>query len=219
MAKKRKVNNLLALAVLSVMVDRPKHRYEIAQTLRDRGKDQDMDIKWGSLYTVVQNLAKVGFLEVVGSERDGARPERVIYRITDAGRAELTDWTRELLAEPQPEPSRFVAGLSVLAVLPPDEVIELLGQRIEALGRLIDSVRRELDHVTTIKLPRLFIIESEYGLAMLKAEVAWARSLRDELVDGTFPEVDWWRQVHADDIPVAEVIASVERGMTEQESS
>ncbi len=86
MAKKRKVNNLLALAVLSVMVDRPKHRYEIAQTLRDRGKDQDMDIKWGSLYTVVQNLAKVGFLEVVGSERDGARPERVIYRITDAGR-------------------------------------------------------------------------------------------------------------------------------------
>ncbi|WP_194837899.1 PadR family transcriptional regulator [Nocardia sp. XZ_19_369] len=219
MAKKRKVNNLLALAVLSVMIDRPKHRYEIAQTLRDRGKDQDMDIKWGSLYTVVQNLAKVGFLEIVGSERDGARPERVIYRITDAGRAELTDWTRELLAEPEPEQNRFVAGLSVLAVLPPDEVVELLGRRIEALDQLFDSGRRELDQAMAGKLPRLFVIESEYGLAMLKAEAAWARSLRDELVDGTFPEVDWWRQVHAEDIPVAEVIASIERGLTEQESS
>ncbi|WP_280440114.1 PadR family transcriptional regulator, partial [Nocardia cyriacigeorgica] len=82
MATKRKVGNLLALAVLSVIIERPMHRYEIASTLRDRGKDRDMDIKWGSLYTVVQNMAKAGFLEVVGCEREGARPERVIYRIT-----------------------------------------------------------------------------------------------------------------------------------------
>ncbi|GAA5070443.1 PadR family transcriptional regulator [Nocardia iowensis] len=219
MATKRKVNNLLALAVLSVMIDRPKHRYEIAQTLRDRGKDHDMDIKWGSLYTVVQNLAKVGFLEIVGSERDGARPERVIYRITDAGRTELTDWTRELLAVPEPEQHRFVAGLSILAVLPPDEVIELLGKRIDALSQAIDVVRGELERIAAIKLPRLFVIETEFGLAMLEAEAAWARSLRDELVDGTFPDVAWWRQMHAEGTPFAEVIESVERGMTQQESS
>ena len=104
MATKRKVNNLLALAVLSVIVERPMHRYEIASMLRDRGKDRDMDIKWGSLYTVVQNLDKAGFLEVAGNERDGARPERTIYRITAAGRAEMIDWTRELIAVPEPEP-------------------------------------------------------------------------------------------------------------------
>ncbi|WP_280448033.1 PadR family transcriptional regulator [Nocardia cyriacigeorgica] len=101
MATKRKVGNLLALAVLSVIIERPMHRYEIASTLRDRGKDRDMDIKWGSLYTVVQNMAKAGFLEVVGCEREGARPERVIYRITDAGRAALIDWTRVLIYEKQ----------------------------------------------------------------------------------------------------------------------
>ncbi|MFE9574792.1 PadR family transcriptional regulator [Nocardia sp. NPDC006044] len=219
MATKRKVNNLLALAVLSAMIDRPKHRYEIAQTLRDRGKDQDMTIKWGSLYTVVQNLEKVGYLEIIGSERDGARPERVIYQLTDAGRAELVDWTRELVAVPEPEQHRFVAGLSILSVLPPDEVIELLGRRIDALGHIIDGVRAELDKVMAMKLPRLFIIESEFGLAMLEAEAAWARSLRDELVDGTFPEVEWWRQVHADNIPPAEVVAAVEGRMTQPESS
>ena len=73
MAAKRKVDNLMALAVLATVIQQPMHRYEIASLMRARGKDQDMDVKWGSLYTVVQNLAKHGFLEVVGtSKRRGA---------------------------------------------------------------------------------------------------------------------------------------------------
>ncbi|WP_039796392.1 PadR family transcriptional regulator [Nocardia araoensis] len=212
--KKRKVDNLLALAVLSVIIERPMHRYEIAQTLRERGKDQDMAIKWGSLYTVVQNMAKVGFLEVVGSERAGARPERVIYRITDAGRAEMADWTRELLSTPEPEHHRFVAGLSILAVLPPAEVIELLGTRLEALDRTIETVRRELGELAGT-LPRLFIVESEFGLAMLEAEAAWTRSLRAELTEGTFPGLAQWREWHERGTLPSEVTEMVERGMAE----
>ncbi|MFD3707324.1 PadR family transcriptional regulator [Nocardia sp. NPDC058658] len=204
MATKRKVNNLLALAVLSVIVQRPMHRYEIAATLRAHGKDRDMDIKWGSLYTVVQNMEKAGFLEVVGSERDGARPERVIYRITDAGRAEMADWTRELLAAPEPEHHRFTAGLSILAVLAPDEVIELLGTRIETLTRTIATTRAELDQLKGT-LARLFVVESEYGLAMLEAEANWARSLRDELAAGTFEGLESWRQWHVDGMPADQI--------------
>ncbi|UGT53837.1 PadR family transcriptional regulator [Nocardia asteroides] len=211
MATKRKVNNLLALAVLSVIVQRPMHRYEIAATLRAHGKDKDMDIKWGSLYTVVQNMAKAGFLEVVGSERDGARPERVIYRITDAGRAEMADWTRELIAAPEPEARRFTAGLSVLAVLPPDEVIELLGDRIAALDRIIERTRTDLAALTGT-LPRLFVIESEYGLAMLEAEAAWTRALREQLRDGTFDGLDRWQQWHAEGMPAARIAELGERG-------
>lgn len=195
MAKKRKVGNLMALAVLSVMTAGPMHRYEIAATLRARGKDRDMEIKWGSLYTVVQNLAKAGFLEVVGTERDGARPERVIYQITEAGRAEMVDWTRELIAEPEPEQGRFVAGLSILAALPPDEVAELLGRRQAALAEQITEVRAELDRLDET-LPRLFLIETYYGLAMLEAEAAWTASTRQELVAGNFPGQNAWLDWH-----------------------
>ncbi|MFI6225415.1 PadR family transcriptional regulator [Nocardia salmonicida] len=209
MATKRKVNNLLALAVLSVIVQRPMHRYEIAATLRAHGKDRDMDIKWGSLYTVVQNMEKAGFLEVIGSERDGARPERVIYRITDAGRAEMADWTRELLAAPEPEHHRFTAGLSILAVLPPDEVIALLGTRVAALERTIETTKAELAELT---LPRLFLVESEFGLAMLEAEANWARSLRAELAAGTFEGLELWRQWHVDGMPTEQIPELGERG-------
>ncbi|MFC8525646.1 PadR family transcriptional regulator [Nocardia sp. NPDC057227] len=190
----RKVDNLLALAVLSVMVERPMHRYEIAATLRSHGKDQDMDIKWGSLYTVVRNMEKAGFLEIVGSERAGGRPERVIYRITEAGRTELVDWTRDLVARPQREQSRFVAGLSVLAVLSPDEVVSLLEQRATALEETLAEIRAQVGAVEG--LPRLFLIETEFGVAMLEAELGWVRGLRAELADGTFPELDSWRQVN-----------------------
>ncbi|MEV5652222.1 PadR family transcriptional regulator [Nocardia sp. NPDC052254] len=218
MAKKRKVGNLLALAVLAALIERPMHRYELAAVLRERGKDSDMDIKWGSLYTVVQNLEKHGFVEVIGSERDGARPERTIYRLTDSGRAEAEDWTRELISTPEPEHHRFVAGLSVVAMLPPDEVVALLDTRIEQLNNDIAARRAEIETQTAL-IPRLFMIEAEFGVAMLSAEAEWVAALRDELASGTFPDVGFWRRAHTEKIPLGEVAAMVEGGTFKQSAS
>ncbi|QIS09458.1 PadR family transcriptional regulator [Nocardia arthritidis] len=219
MAKKRKVNNLMALAVLGVVIMRPMHRYEIATMLKAFGKDRDMGVKWGSLYTVVDNLRKAGFLEIVGSERAGARPERTIYQITEAGRAELFDWTREVIAEPEPEQLRFVAGLSLLSTIPPDDVIDLLGSRIEALRRAIEAETAEVDQLLRDDLPRLFLVENQYRIAMLEAEANWAEALRKELVDGSFPGVDQWRQFHVDGLPPPEVIQQAERSFAAERDS
>ena len=65
MAKRRKVGNLLALSLLSLLAQQPMYPYEMAQTLRARGKEQNFKINWGSLYTVVANLEKYGFIERV----------------------------------------------------------------------------------------------------------------------------------------------------------
>src|ERR1700735_3261475 len=126
MAKRRKVGNLLALTLLNMLMERPMYPYEMATTLRHRGKDQAIKINWGSLYTVVQNLEKHGFIEAVEVAREGKQPERTTYQITDAGRAELKDWLRELLSVPEREYTRFEAALADSAVLPPDELIGLL---------------------------------------------------------------------------------------------
>lgn len=182
MATKRKVDNLLALAVLATVVQRPMHRYEIASLIRAHGKDQQMDVKWGSLYTVVQNLAKHGFLEVVGTSRQGARPERTVYEITDAGKQELTDWTRELIGTPAPEHTRFAAGLSVQMILPPAEVTKLLQARLAALEEGI-SARKHALAKTLETVPRLFLVEDEYTLAMVEAEAAWVRGLLPGICD------------------------------------
>lgn len=195
MAKRRKVGNLLALAVLSAVVTKPMHPYEIASVLREREKDRDMQIKWGSLYRVVQNLEKHGFLEPVQRERRGGRPERTVYRITGAGRAELEDWARELLGVPERDDLRFRAGLSVAGVLSPDEVIALLAERVRVLDAEIAAERAELARHAE-RIPRVFLVESEYELAIRTAEAEWARGLLREMTDGSLPGMDEWRRFH-----------------------
>lgn len=213
MATRRKVGNLLALAVLATVVQRPMHPYEMASVLRARGKEDDMEIKWGSFYTVVRNLAKHGFLEVVDSTREGARPERTVYRITEAGHAELVDWTRELVSTPQPEHPKFKAGLSVLAAVSPDEAVTLLRRRLDALERATAALRESLAHHAQ-EVPRLFLIEDEYELAMREAERTWVRSVLDDLRSGTFPGMDAWRHWHTTGEVSPDLTELAERGST-----
>jgi DNA-binding PadR family transcriptional regulator len=196
-AGRRKVSNLLALSLLTLlMMERPMYPYEMAAVLRERGKDQSRKINWGSLYTVVQNLEKHGFIEAVEVAREGRQPERTTYQITDAGRTELKDWLRELLSEPEREYTRFEAALAESAVLPPDELIDLLQQRLDALEAGNAEHQAGLDALTN-QIPRLFLIESEYYLAQRRAEAEWVRGLLKEFTDGTFPGINAWRHFHA----------------------
>jgi DNA-binding PadR family transcriptional regulator len=210
--KKRKVGNLMALGILSTVIFRDMHPYEMAGALRGWGKDQDLQIKWGSFYTVVRNLAKHGMLEEVASGREGRRPERTVYRITPAGRAELVDWTRELLSVAERETPRFRAGLSVMAALAPDEATTLLQQRLVGVEASISAVVDTLDTYGE-EVPRLFLIENEYDLAMLHAEAAWMRSLIGELTVGTLPGMDQWRRAHETGEVSAELLALAENSL------
>jgi len=192
---KRKVTNLTGLAILALLMPgQPMHPYQMATVLQRTGKDHDVKIKWGSLYTVVQNLEKHGFISPTASARDGRRPERTVYAITDAGRAEARDWLAELVGDPEPEFPRFTTALSVLGVLDPDTVAALLAKRIAALDERIAADRAALAAVAHV--PRIFLIEGEYAIAMLVAEVAWVRSLLAEITSGTLPGVDDWRRYH-----------------------
>jgi DNA-binding PadR family transcriptional regulator len=183
----------------------------MASMMRARGKDQDMDIKWGSLYTVVQNMEKHGFLEAIGNTRQGARPERTIYQITPAGKQEMLDWTRELIATPQPERPKFVAGLSAMAALPPREVIALLRTRLAALTDSITAQRAQLAEVGT-EVPRLFLVENEYEVAIAEAEANWVRSLLDELTSGAHPDLAMWQTWHTTGETPQELVELAERG-------
>jgi DNA-binding PadR family transcriptional regulator len=164
----------------------------MAAALRERGKDQAIKINWGSLYTIVQNLEKYGLIQAVQVGREGRQPERTTYQITDAGRAELNDWLRELLSVPDREYTRFEAALGECGILGPDEVIRLLRQRLETLDASNDTEQAQIEAIEA-QIPRLFMIESEYYLALRRAEADWVRGLLTELTDGTFPGLDGWR--------------------------
>ena len=45
-------------------------------------------------------------------------------------------------------------------------------------------------------LKRIFVIESEYSVAMCEAELAWTRGMVDELAAGSIEGLDDWRGFH-----------------------
>jgi DNA-binding PadR family transcriptional regulator len=195
MAKRRKLGNLLALSLLSLLSQRPMYPYEMAQTLRARGKDQNFKVNWGSLYTVVGNLEKYGFIEAAATGREGRQPERTTYQITGRGQAELREWLRELLSVPGDERGGFTVALSEAAILPPDEVIGLLTTRLATLDKENASGQADL-LLWAERLPRLLLIETEYQLAMRLAQAGWLRALLGELAAGAVDGVDAWRRMH-----------------------
>ena len=194
MATRRAVSNPLALAVLASLRERPMHPYEISTTLRHRGKHESININYGSLYNVVDQLVRRGLITPKETTREGKRPERTVYRITPAGRTELEDWMAELLGTPAREFSAFEAGLSLAAVLPPDEVADLLDERTKQLR--IELKQWEALKDTIPGLPRLFWIEGEYRFALRQAELEYVSRLRDDIRSGALEGVDVWRQLH-----------------------
>jgi DNA-binding PadR family transcriptional regulator len=194
---KRKVRNLLALALMAVVSERPMHPYEMASVLRERGKDGSMKIQWGSLYTVVQNLEKHGFVRATETTRQGGRPERTVYAITDAGAAELADWLSELVEKPQREYSSFEAALSLMGHLLPERAVELLRQRLWTLDADADNLTRSLRQmVEELAFPRVLLVEMEYRVAMVRAEADYVRGLLKEISEGTISGLDGWHAWH-----------------------
>jgi len=189
---KRQVSNPLALAALACLFERPMHPYEMATTLRERGKDQSIKLNYGSLYTVVEALQQHGLIVAQETEREGRRPERTVYRLTDAGRMELIDWVSELLSRPAKEYTRFEAGLSLAGVLPPEDIVALLEQRCVNLELEISQMRSLLQLVQERGLRRIFVIESEYALAMREAELVWTRNLVEEIRSGKLGDLEEW---------------------------
>jgi len=186
------VNNPLALVVLSCLAEHPMHPYEMATTMRERGKDQSIKLNYGSLYTVVEALQQHRLIVAQETGRAGRRPERTVYRLTDAGRMELIDWLSELISTPVKEYTWFEAGLSLIPALPPEDAAALLTQRCNRLEMEISQGRSLLQLAAQRGVQRLHLIEGEYLLAMQEAELAWTRQFAEAIRSGTLEGIAEW---------------------------
>jgi DNA-binding PadR family transcriptional regulator len=208
--------NPLALAVLALLFERPMHPYEMAATLKRRHKEESIKLRYGSLYTVIELLLARRLIRATATSREGKRPERTVYALTDAGREELLDWMRDLLRDPVKEYPQFEAGLCLLGVLPPDEAVALLRDRGAQLAGQVAQLEAQLAAVAEQDLaaiaageelppalagqkrfPALFTVEAEYRLALLKAEHAFVSDLVRRIVEEGWGPVELWREVQA----------------------
>ncbi len=193
---KRKVSNPLALAALCLLTEKPMHPYEISSTLRERAKEESIKLNYGSLYSVMDSLTRHGLVEVLETVREGKRPERTIYAITDAGRVEVVDWESELLSVPVKEYTQFEAALSLMPALPPDEVVRLLETRRIRLSTEVASLDAVMAEMEKEGMPELFAIEADYLRELRKTELAFVEKLIDRINDDELGGLDIWRRAH-----------------------
>lgn len=177
MERRRKVGNPLALAVLAWLMLEPMHPYELGRRLKETEQDRSINYNRGSLYMVVKQLAKAGFIVEQETVRDTQRPERTVYALTREGRAELHDWLSELVAQPRHEYPHFGVALSLLSVLSPDETVGLLNRRLTALTAEIAEIRGRVDAATADGVTWVFLVEEQYRVTMLDAECRFVAEL------------------------------------------
>jgi DNA-binding PadR family transcriptional regulator len=174
----------LALSILALLDERAMHPYELASTMRERHQDEFVRLNFGSLYHTVDVLERNGWIVPVEREKEGRRPERTIYRLTDPGRKLLTQVVGEIVAEPRREYPQFVAGLMHLHHLSAEYASVQLKQRTDALTVKIQKLTRIMSQLREGGVARLALIELEHKIAMFEAERTWVRKIEKEISDG-----------------------------------
>lgn len=173
----RKVSNPLALAVMAWLLTGPMHPYELGRRLKETGKDRNIKYNRGSLYMVVGQLLKAGFIVEHETLRDTSRPERTVYALTDLGRQETYRRMREWVATPEHEYPQFGVALSLLSIMAPDEAVDLLQRRQLAMKSDLDAVDSLLKQAKQDNVPWIFLVEEDYRLALLRAEYGFISQL------------------------------------------
>ena len=198
---KRKVSNMLALAVLSMVNERPMHPYEISALMKQRGVSDVIKLNTGSLYSVVEALLGQGWIEPVETQREGKHPERTIYAPTDKGRAEFHAWLRTIIETPINEFPQFTAGLSFIAHIAPSEVISLLDKRVQLLRKDVEERRAVIEMVVGKGVARVFLIEQEYKLVTAECELNWLNQVIADIKNGSLTVMKDGEQVWLDHDP------------------
>lgn len=197
----RTVTNLLGLAVLSYLAERPMHAYELNRLLKERDAARAFKLSYGALYSVVRQLANAGLIRAAGTGQRGKLPQHTVYQLTEAGRAEMRVWLAELLSQPRHEYPAFAAALSLVVLLPPGEVAGLLRTRQERLTAAAGEIRHQRDAAAASGVHPVFLIEDDYRIALLEAEASFITTLVGK-IEG--PGNGWagpWQAYHASKRP------------------
>jgi DNA-binding PadR family transcriptional regulator len=169
------------MVVLALTCEEPMHPYRMQTLIKQRGKDQIANVaQRNSVYQTIVALLRGGLISVLETSRPDRHPERTVYEATEEGRRALRSWIRTGLSTPAREYPEFPAALSTLyGVTGPEDMRTLLETRVEALETRLPDLEKPWPD-----LPRIFLLETEYMAATVRAEIKWLRSVIAELRSG-----------------------------------
>jgi DNA-binding PadR family transcriptional regulator len=173
------------LVVLSLLAERPMHGYELNQELDRREVRDWAGISRPQVYYSLRKLAGSGHLTRAGQSGERAGPERLVWRLTAAGRRALTQaLARDEWAVQRPPPP-FLTWLALSAFAEPSDRLRLIRRRREFLAGELARERATLaailaDTGPTIPAAALIV---RLVIRQWEVEVEWLEEVEEALTE------------------------------------
>jgi DNA-binding PadR family transcriptional regulator len=181
----------LGLIVLWLLYREPLHVYGMQKLIEHQAKDRVVNVRSrANLYQTLERLMRLGLVAVRETVRNEGLPDRIVYAITEAGRETARAWLQAMLESTGGEYPEFIAAVSVLFGLAPEEAAAALELRAERLAAQLADTEAAL--TATPHVPRLFLLEEEYRKAVLAAELGWVRGVIDDIRAGRLTWSEQW---------------------------
>jgi DNA-binding PadR family transcriptional regulator len=166
------------MTVLGLIVERPRHGYDVERVIEQRGIRQWTDIGFSSIYYLLTKLEKQGLVHA--SEVPAGARSRRVFQATTAGREAATRNALVLIAELRVVPHPLLVGIANLPLLSDQEYAEALRTRLAQVEARIAAVEEAEQAQAPLVLPAREVFS--YSLSLLEAERSWLAT-RAQVID------------------------------------
>ena len=165
--------------LLALLATGPAHGYELKTQLEQRFGAVLPPLNAGQIYTTLSRLQRDGLVEDDAVAQNG-RPNKRVYRLTDAGQRELDQWVADSTPSPRLKDDFFVKLVlaRAAAIADPLELIDRQrGAYLQALRELDDVAAQAGDGTAAL------LVE---GAALhLEADLKWLDLCERRMTDGS----------------------------------
>jgi DNA-binding PadR family transcriptional regulator len=175
------------LVLGAVKIFQPVHGYDVRRELLTWGVADWAHVQPGSIYHHLRTLERDRMLSVAGVDKEGARPARTSYQLTDDGDGEFSRMLRETFWRVTGRPEDLMAALCFLPFLSREEAIAALESRLNQINDVTRGMSfwspeaYKPEHVREV-----FLLSG----AQIRAEADWARELIERLRSGAYQMSD-----------------------------
>lgn len=165
------------LTLLGLLVEAPRHGYELEEVITARGLREWTEIGFSSIYYLLGKLRDRGLIAETGSDGPARGKARKVFAPTPDGVRACARAAEEAVATLRPVFPPVLVGLANQPVIPPERLRAALARRAEALAAKVAEVRA----AARPDAPPLVRAIFDYSLGQLEAEQRWLAAYRGEL--------------------------------------
>ncbi|MCL6603447.1 MAG: PadR family transcriptional regulator [Paenibacillus sp.] len=178
----------MKLAILGLLQERNMHPYEITLVMKERGMDRITKLQMGSLYYAVDKLAMEGYIEAVETISSPDRPDKTIYRITEAGHVLFEQLVLQQFKKNDTVYHPLYMALALSRHIDQSKIAKLLEERIRETEHLVNLAYQVYEeHVAIVPRSALHLMYGRYEHSV--TELKWLKRLYEDVLDRKMSDV------------------------------